>query len=245
MSSIDQQRAGGDASPELIEGLAADDELAWGRLWPSLLPAAMQLVSAALGSEAETSHLRGQVEALDWSDRADDAPPTHNANAALWSACSSFRRHFCKGEMQDARDLEQLACQLIRIAYNRWQRQRRRAVRLRREVARGGGRPDLRASALDGVQDGAAGPSMEAELSELRESVRNVVKEVFEGLKELYRRIVALYLNGLESGADKTALQRKIARAVGCSQATVSRVIKLFHNEVRRRLKSDGDDTSR
>jgi DNA-directed RNA polymerase specialized sigma subunit len=48
--------------------------------------------------------------------------------------------------------------------------------------------------------------------------------------------------NSLVLGLDARQ-QRDIARAVGCSQATVSRVVTKFHGRVRSRFKSADDIT--
>ena len=114
-----------------------------------MLPYAMKLISSALDEimprrqEAPTT---GQMRELrsaqhvalpdedDPQVRAEIARRTGDAldratEAALMSAAESFLGHWIK-EFADIRSVDELAIQLIRIAYNRHQRRRRSDARL-------------------------------------------------------------------------------------------------------------------
>ncbi len=146
------------------------------------------------------------------------------AEAILWSACTSFLSHARDGDFSDARTPQELAAQLLRIASNRCQRRRRHD-----------NRPQERPAVCES-RDDSPGPAQSA----LRNELIAQVQEVIESLKEALRgqqdalRIVELFLE------DMDRLQKDIAARVGVTQSKVSRRLTWFLDQIQRMLRERG-----
>ena len=214
---------GGDATPPLpVTASDLDPEELRDRL-KTLIPIAL---------------LRSSRRASAW--RRLRARDEREAEAALGSACSSFLGHCRDGDI-DAATPEELAAELLRIACNRAQRERRKAEHMRDATRRGTVRgPDGQSAARD-YQDCSSGPEQEVLDREMSAYLRDVIDSIKEGLRS--RRdalaIVELYLEDMEGS------QAAIASALAISQSTVSRRIAWFHARIRRMLEETGDGESR
>jgi DNA-directed RNA polymerase specialized sigma24 family protein len=146
------------------------------------------------------------------------------AEAILWSACTSFLSHAREGDFSDATTPHELAAQLLRIAANRAQRRRRHD-----------NRPQERPATSEPA-DSSPGPVQSA----LRSELIGLVREVIESLKEELRgqqdalRIVELFLEDMDRS------QEDIALRVGLRQSTVSRRLTWFRDQIQRMLQNRG-----
>jgi hypothetical protein len=200
---------------EFLRRLCADDEGAWQVLLRRLLPQVRELLERHLAADDQPLAVR-QTE----KDTKVGEKPLDRAEAAVWLAWSSFRRRYLTGEFADARNLTELAVHLIQIAYNRRLKDSRHGIRLPPEAVRDG-----------------KGTEEEAVARDLDAYIRKVVDEVCEGLSAPHRQMIrgCLALDGEEG-----PVQQAVARAVGCHQSTVSRVLTRFRDRIRLRMGEDG-----
>jgi DNA-binding transcriptional ArsR family regulator len=192
--------------------LGRDDLEAWRRLLRLLLPLAMQTVRNRFG----LIQLHAGNEA--------------SAEAALYSAWSSFQRHYHEDDFQNLRDLESLAGHLVRIAYNRWQRDRNARRKVDRAVAESVVRNASGQEALREYADPSPGPDERVVADELAEYLWQAVDLVKEGLSPTALRAVQAYLDDLRSSVPRT--QSELARSLGMSQAAVSRHLNAFKDRL-------------
>jgi RNA polymerase sigma factor (sigma-70 family) len=197
------------APGELVLDLTTADPDALKRQFRTLIPIALQQLQEGFG-----------LRRLRATDELE-------AEAVLWSACSSFLRHCRDGEFGDAKGLEELAAHLLRIACNRAQRQRRRDKQMR-DAAQCGTTHD--------PADGAPGPDQEAQANELAAYLREVIdsiKRELQGQRDALA-IVQAYLE------DMKRTQADIASELGISQSTVSRRLDWFNDRIRQMLEEGG-----
>lgn len=152
--------------------------------------------------------------------------------AALRSAVESFVGHWAR-EFAEIRSLDELAVQLVRITYNRYQRRRRRDAQLGLQ-ARSGRGIDARDSFLDSRPDGQSHPAQDAELRDFLEIRKSLDDGVLEGFSRRDRQIIYLHVTG-HGDEEIVALVNRHGRSPGtCTLNTVRHVIDMFQNQVRR-----------
>jgi DNA-directed RNA polymerase specialized sigma24 family protein len=209
---------GSDDTPfgsEFHRRLSADDEGAWQVLLRRLLPQVRELLERRLAADDQPLAVRQTEKDTNVGEKSLD-----RAEAAVWMAWSSFRRRYLTGEFADARNLTELAVHLFQIAYNRRLKDFRHGIRMPHEARDGGGSPEEEAIAQD-----------------LDTYLRRVVEEVCEGLSAPHRQMIrgCLALDGEEG-----PVQQAVAKAAGCHQSTVSRVLTRFRDRIRLRLGEGG-----
>jgi hypothetical protein len=89
----------GRVSSSIMKKLEADNLEGWRRLWPVLVPVALEVIRHKLRLDKE------------------------NAEGRAWSAWTSYRRRVRDGELSLSPDLEKLAEDLVCIVRNRWRRE--------------------------------------------------------------------------------------------------------------------------
>jgi hypothetical protein len=201
---------------EAVADLATGAE-ALTRLLPTLIPLALQQLQEGFG-----------LRALRVSDPRE-------AEAALWSACSSFQKHYREGDFPDAANPSELAAQLLRIACNRAQRRRRQDQRIAHQTRHGKTRDeDGRSAGLDQADKGLR-PDEEATRNELIAYVRQAIDTIKGELHDRpqARKIVDAYLEDMERP------QAASAAELGIHQSTVSRWREWFHDRIRQMLRED------
>jgi len=194
------------------------DGHAWRSLLQTLIPIALQQLQEGFGL------------------RALRVPDARQAEAALWSACSSFQRHSRDGEFADAAGPEELAAHLLRIAGNRAQRRRRRDGHIRDELRHGTARDSEGQPVPRDHPDDSPGPDQQVIQSELTAYLREAIdsiKEELQGRRNALE-IVQAYLEDMERS------QADIAAALGINQSTVSRWICWFQDRIRQMLEEGG-----
>lgn len=183
--------------------LRQGDVTAWRELLPQVLPLAIEILRDGFRLPAQ--------------EDVTDGP------GAVLSAWSSFQRHFeVEGRFLDAQDLETLASQLVRIAYNRAQRRKRQSRRFR---------------SLSPVEQQfhAPGQPPDAEVTraEYCRLLRSLVGEEVERLGRESKRfqVVRTWLS-----SNLSARQKELAEQVGVRQSTVQRYLKEFKERIRQRV---------
>ena len=156
------------------------------------------------------------------------------AEAALWSAWSSFQKHWDQGEFENFRALDELAGHLIRLAYNRWQRERRRQRKMDRAVEEGIVQDDSGQARTRDYGDTSPGPDELLQAEELAACLWKSVDLVKGGLSARPLRTVQVYLQDLSSGRKRD--QEELARELGVHQTTVSRHLDKFFDLIRHQL---------
>ncbi|MFM7039760.1 MAG: hypothetical protein ACKO2L_18800 [Planctomycetaceae bacterium] len=143
-----------------------------------------------------------------------------NDSAAVLGAVASAITEFERQERQQRGGVPngpwELAMGLVRVAYNRMQRQRRRQQRLQSEAARGIGRDGQNL-----LEQFAA-----EEISEFPAQIRNVVDFVLQGLPEPEQRVMGYRFEGLT--------QQETALRTGLHRAAVQRIEARFRDVVRK-----------
>jgi hypothetical protein len=148
------------------------------------------------------------------------------AEAALYSAWSSFQSHLGRGEIQDVKDLESLAGHFIRIAYNRWQRSHHRQRHLDDAVKHGTTRASNGERLPRDFVDSCPRPDEQVAEADLKAHVERVVDEVKNEFSGPKQRIIERWLRGLSER--HVPSQADIAKELGTSQWTVSRCLSNF-----------------
>jgi RNA polymerase sigma factor (sigma-70 family) len=201
-----------------------------GRPWTSeqVVQRVLPLVGEALTALADreprdqSGELRACVAQLAALRRFND-----NDSAAVLGAVASAITEFERVQSQErlgaAGGPKELAVGLVRVAYNRMQRQRRRQQRLQSEAARG--------TARDGqnlLEQFAAD-----EISEFPAQLREVVDSVLAGLPESERIAMGYRFDGLT--------QIETAQRTGLHRAAVQRIEARFRDAVRGLCDRDED----
>jgi hypothetical protein len=152
--------------------------------------------------------------------------------AALMSAAESFLGHWIK-EFADIRSVDELAIQLIRIAYNRHQRRRRSDARLSYQIESASG---ARAgeSFLESRSDRGGQPLLEAELRDFLETQRRLTHGALEGFSVRDRQIILLYVAGKEPEEILELVNRYRKKRKPCTLNTAHHVIDTFKVQVNR-----------
>ena len=156
----------------------------------------------------------------------------HATEAALVSAAMSFHGHWSR-EFAAARTLDELALNLIRIAYNRYQRRRRGDHRLGRQADSGSGAHAER-SFLDSRADGHENPASEAGFREFLLIQRHLADGILEGFSVRDRRIVLLSQAGFEAEDIVKWVNRLHKKRRPCTLNTVNHVVAVFKAQVSR-----------
>src|SRR5262249_372296 len=146
---------------------------------------------------------------------------------ALASAVTELLRWQQRTALSEHPGEEELAFQLIRITYNRWQRRDRSDRPLRQAAERGASPVDDRGTTALAAF-GGKNPWADEDFVQ---QIAGVVDEVLGDLNDRDRAIVRCYLDRQK--------QTAIADALGCHRATVARVIDRFRDRVKR-LIGDG-----
>jgi DNA-directed RNA polymerase specialized sigma24 family protein len=158
------------------------------------------------------------------------------AEAALWSAASSFHRHHQGGDFADATTPHDLAAHLLRIAYNRAQRRWRRDRQMRAATGRGTTRDSEGRKAPRDYADPTPGPVEQALEVELAAYLRQAIDSIKEELRGRRRglEIIQAHLEDMQKP------QAEIAAALGINQSTVSRCLEWFRDRLRQMLAEEG-----
>jgi RNA polymerase sigma factor (sigma-70 family) len=145
------------------------------------------------------------------------------ALGAVASAISEFRKENLEkpGCVEPAREAVDLAVDLVRVAYNRMQRQRRRQQRMRDEVARGTGPEGERLLEQYPAED----------FSEFPAQLREVVDYLLGSLPEQERRVISSRFEGLT--------QQATAERLGIHRAAVQRMEARFRDAVGKLIELD------
>ena len=156
----------------------------------------------------------------------------HATEAALVSAAMTFHGHWSR-EFAEARTLDELALNLIRIAYNRYQRRRRGDHRLGRQAASGDGagartHAGAEGSFLDSRPDDHENPASEAGFREFLRIQRHLADGILEGFSVRDRRIVLLAQAGFEAEEIVKWVNRLNKRRRACTLNTVNHVMAIF-----------------
>jgi DNA-directed RNA polymerase specialized sigma24 family protein len=203
---------------EQWDRLRRNDHEEWLRLLAGVMPVARTLIKERFG----LVHLHGGDQLA--------------AAGAMWSAWSSFQRHFLEDGFTGVWTIEDLAVQLIRITHNRLGRERRRQDRLRLASDKGA-LAGPSGPLIDTVKDPARGPEEGVSLAELLEKMRDAIDELMEQLETPKKReAIGLWLSFVTK--DERGSQTKIAKQLGVNQSTVSRWLEEFKADVRRMLGS-------
>lgn len=159
------------------------------------------------------------------------------AEAALWSAASSFQRHFPEVEFEEIHDIDELAGHLARIAYNRWQRRDRRQKKITRAAALGESQLFNQESTIQNLADPSPTPSEDVEAKEVSENLWAAVDQAIRELGERERRTVTAWVNELY--AERKSTFKRLGDQLGVSQPSVSRHVSKFLERLRELLEED------
>ena len=144
---------------------------------------------------------------------------TTSVHGALYSAWFEFEEGASPAPNDG--DLGDRARSLIRVAYNRAQRQHRSNLRLQSEAARGEAQaPDTNRRLLDQV--GTRNESF----PEIRAQLAGLFDGIYDGLDEREREILRLSAEGLT--------QQDVAAMLNCHRSTVSRVLSRVRDRFER-----------
>ncbi len=221
-----------------------------------MLPYAMKLIRSALDekmSRREEAPTTGQMRELRSAQHValpDDNPDEDDpearteivrrtgdaldraTEAALISAAESFLGHWLK-EFADIRSVDELAVQLIRIAYNRYQRRRRSDARLGYQIESASG-ASAGKSFLESRSDRSGQSVSEIELRDFLETQRRLTDGVLEGFSVRDRQIVLLHVAGKEPEEILELINRYRKNRKPCTLNTVHHVIETFQVQVNR-----------
>jgi RNA polymerase sigma factor (sigma-70 family) len=184
-------------------------------LLQQVLPIATQKVRAALqmdDAKSEDDRRRQRqatalfAEAQAQSSKVTDA--LASLDGALASAVTELQRTMLSGGLTATLTTDQLASELVRIAYNRWQRRHRSDKRLRQEAHRGEAASSDRGNT---VLAGTIGES-----AEFHAQILSFVNEIVERLSPKGREVLKMRLEGFT--------QDEVAKALKCHRSTVSRI---------------------
>jgi hypothetical protein len=207
----------GDAVEPIFD-IATSDPEALTRLLKTLIPIALQQLQESFG--LRTLRVPNELE----------------AEAALWSACSSFQSHWRASEFEDAKSPEELAAHLLRIACNRAQRRRRQDNKIGDATRRWTTRNQEGQTVPVDPEDSSPGPVLNAFKGELAAYLRKAIDSIIEELQGRRHgsEIIQTYLKDMEQ------TQNAIADKVGVKQWMVSRRLSWFHDRIRQMLAESG-----
>lgn len=200
---------------------ASDDEQK--ELVRALTPIARNIVEKALrGDDSIRPSVNAQVRSL-----ATGLPRAHRVTTivgALVSAIIDLDRDLSRGAIPKDAKCDDLAIELIRLAYNRWQRERRVSERLRFQTSAGEHRISLSGQDLGGRAIDQK--PVEKESPENIAHFRDVVDQLVEQLTPQDIEILLLFAED-HSIAD-------IAERIGCHRTTISRKLDRFAHVLRK-----------
>jgi RNA polymerase sigma factor (sigma-70 family) len=193
----------------------------------AIAPIARSIVERSLNGYLDYPAVHAQINSL-----ASGFPANHRVTTvvgALMSAIIELDRQVTLGKFPPGASIDQLAIELIRLAYNRWQRERRAASRLQSQTAIGESRNqhagiDLGRRLLDQIPSTANSPENHAHF-------RQVVDQVVERLSPLDVQILILFADGHSTV--------EIANRIGCHRTSISRKIDRFADLVRAIISND------
>jgi RNA polymerase sigma factor (sigma-70 family) len=201
-----------------------DQEWTTDRILAQVLPLVQQALTDELGvvggvGERAQRRCAEQLSALRRFHENDGMA----ALGAVASAISEFRKENLEkpGCVEPAREAVDLAVDLVRVAYNRMQRQRRRQQRMRDEVARGTGPEGERLLEQYPAED----------FSEFPAQLREVVDYLLGSLPEQERRVISSRFEGLT--------QQATAERLGIHRAAVQRMEARFRDAVGKLIELD------
>jgi DNA-directed RNA polymerase specialized sigma24 family protein len=202
-------------SLSLLKRLEQDDSAAWLEFFQIVYETARGAVDQALSSQDFNG-----VKVARWLVKAYQADAV-DVHVALDLAWTSFRSHFLDrtkaGELKTEADCAAL---LIRVAYNRWQRERYRDRQIRRQVTLGSGSGDG-PSRLENHPDSRPDPEEEIDLADFQAALDQEVLFFTQHLSAVDRQIVHL-----------TFFERKTPREIkerlGVSEAKSQDVPRLW-----------------
>jgi RNA polymerase sigma factor (sigma-70 family) len=194
------------------------------RILAHVLPLVQQALTDELGAvggvgECEQRRVAAQLSAIRRFHDNDAVA----ALGAVVSAISEFRNQNAGTSrgVGAAGEAVELAVDLVRVAYNRMQRQRRRQQRMLDEVARGTGPGGERLLEQYPAED----------FSEFPAQLREVVDFVLGSLPEQERQVVSSRFEGLT--------QQMTAERLGIHRAAVQRIEARFRDAVGKLLESE------
>ena len=195
-------------------------------LWHVLLPTVVKLLRDSLNKPVRTTKRLHEMatQLLNAYPNGTRSDEFLEVQGAIGSAASEFIQWCHRTDLTEFPSEEELAFQLIRITYNRWQRRNRQDKRLRR------------AAEIGEQSFVEAGTSLLASVAEKKieksaefaQQIEEVSNEIVGGLNERDQAIISRYLQGLP--------QTEIARNLKCNRAVTARVISSFRDRVARML---------
>lgn len=182
----------------------------------AIVPVARSIVERSLNGSSDSPAVHAQINSL-----ASGLPANHRVTTvvgALMSAIIELDRKVTLGKFPPSASYDQLAIELIRLAYNRWQREQRAASRMQSQAATGESRNrhlgnDLGNRILDQIPSAANSPENHAHF-------RQVVDQVIERLSPLDVQILMLFADGHSTA--------EIANRIGCHRTSISRKVDRF-----------------
>ncbi len=186
------------------------------------MPIARDIVEKSLcGNEAVRPDVHAQVRSL-----ASGLPGSHKVTTivgALVSAIIDLDRDLTRGKIPKNMSADELAVELIRLAYNRWQRERRTTDRIQHQASLGESRKspdanDLGDRWIDQFQSRQPSQKNIAQF-------RDVVDLLVERLTPLDVQILMMFAEGYTAS--------EIAAKHGCHRTTISRKLDRFADTVR------------
>jgi DNA-directed RNA polymerase specialized sigma24 family protein len=208
---------------KFLDRLDSGDSIAWLEFFQRVYETARAVINEALGSRGLSAV--GEARRLARVYQEDQA----DVHVALDLAWTSFRCHFL--ERTSSRELRtdaDCAALLIRVAYNRWQRDRYRDRQSRLQVARGAACRDG-SSLIERHADPGPGPEDEIDLADFRQALDREVVHFTQHLSDIDRRIV--YLTYFERRTP-----REIKELLGISQAKSQDVPRLWRLHLLKRF---------
>jgi DNA-directed RNA polymerase specialized sigma24 family protein len=198
-----------------LERLEKGDPSAWLEFFHKIYATARGAIDNALAAR----DLSGVKEARRLVRAYQDDPA--DVHVALDLAWTSFQSHFLDRTKSRVLKTEaDCAALLIRVAYNRWQRERYRERQVRRQMALGAASSDG-PSLIEQYSDLGPGPEDEVDLADFQAALDQEVIHFTQHLSDVDRKIV--YMTYFER---KTP--REIKEQLGVSQAKSQDVPRLW-----------------
>ncbi len=155
------------------------------------------------------------------------AHDTLEAEGALYSAFQSFQGRYRSGQFSECETPQELALAFLTIAHNRWRRSQRRDRAVCRGLERGRVPDHLGQRVQFDPPDPGELPDEEVARTDSLAYFRLAIGQVLAALSPSGQDIVAIYLE------DMTRTQDDIAKRAGRHQATVSRHLGRFYDQLR------------
>jgi hypothetical protein len=200
------------------------DPAAWAAAFASIYRRAQDLIESEL-ADKPSGH-PGEVRRLirAYSDDRDEI------DAALYSAKTSFLRHFEAEGKPEVRSDDDLVAVLIHITYKRWRRQNDRDRRLRDAAAAGAGRGEGGGpTRIEQVADPHPSPERLAEVADFLEKMHEEARYFCRCANDKNRKIVSLLMEQRNP--------KEICRRLKVTDAQVSKMLMLLRAHLTQRMR--------